>query len=180
MKRTQIWVLIAILAAAGSLPAWAQSRALPSGDVQGIYQRLLEKIKSIKIFDHHAHPGFGDDSDVDAQATPPQHLPFRQRETNPELVAAVKALFDYPYADMSEEHLRWLQERSSAAEKAGGTGYWDRILDQCGIESSVANRVAMASYLNPKRFRWVFFVDSFLFPLDNRLVTGANPRKLAL
>jgi hypothetical protein len=118
MKRKQIqWVLVALLAAAGALPAWPQSRALHSGDVQGIYQRLLEKIKSIKIFDHHAHPGYGDDSDVDAQATPPQHLAFRQRETNPELVAAVKALFDYPYSDMSEEHLRWLQERSSAAEK---------------------------------------------------------------
>ncbi len=176
MKRTQThWFLTAILAAAGTLPAWAQSRALPTGDVQGIYQRLLEKIKSIKIFDHHAHPGFGDDSDVDAQATPPQHLPFRERETNPELVAAVKALFDYPYSDLSENHMHWLQERSSAAEKAGGTGYWDRILDQCGIESSVANRVAMAGYLNPKRFRWVFFADSFLFPFDNKIVTAENP-----
>jgi uncharacterized protein len=175
MRKQIQWALIAVLAAASAQPAWGQSRALPSGDVQAIYQGLLDKIKSIKIFDHHAHPGFGDDADVDAQATPPQHLPFRQRETNPELVAAVKALFDYPYADMSEEHLRWLQERSSAAEKAGGTAYWDRILDQCGIESSVANRVAMASYLNPKRFRWVFFVDSFLFPLENTLVTAENP-----
>jgi len=175
MKRTQIWVLIAILAAAGSLPALAQSRALPSGDVPAIYQRLLEKIKTIKIFDHHAHPGFGDDSDVDAQATPPQHLPLRERDTNPELVAAVKALFDYPYSDLSKDHMGWLQERSSAAEKAGGTRYWDRILDQCGIESSVANRVAMAGYLNPKRFRWVFFVDSFLFPFDNKIVIAENP-----
>jgi len=169
MRRMQIHrVLVAILAAAGTLPAWAQSRALPSGDVPAIYQRLLEKIKSIKIFDHHAHPGFGDDSDVDAQATPPQHLPFRQRETNPELVVAVKALFDYPYPDLSAPHMQWLQERSSAAEKAGGTRYWDRILDQCGIESSVANRVAMAGYLNPKRFRWVF-------PFDNKIVTAENP-----
>src|SRR5579862_8843191 len=147
-----------------AVPALPQSRALPSGDVQAIYSRLLAKIEQIKIFDRHAHPGFGDDSDVDAQATPPEHLPFRERETNPELVGAVKALFDYPYSDMSEDHMRWLQERSMAAEKAGGTAYWDRILDKCGIEASVANRVAMADYLNPKRFRWVFFVDSFLFP----------------
>jgi hypothetical protein len=95
MKRTQIWVFVAILAAPGALPALAQSRALPSGDVPAIYQCLLEKIKSIIIFDHHAHPGYGDDSDVDAQPTPPQYLPFRDRDTNPELVAAVKALFDY-------------------------------------------------------------------------------------
>src|SRR5271163_299166 len=105
-KRTH-WIPVAILAGGilvtgPALPALAQSHALPTGDVQAIYQRLLERIKSIKIFDHHAHPGFGDDSDVDAQATPPQHLPFRERDTNPELVAAVKALFDYPYADMSD------------------------------------------------------------------------------
>jgi hypothetical protein len=173
-KPTQC-VLAALLSAALAIPASAQSHALPSGDVQAIYQRLLEQIKAIKIFDHHAHPGFGDDSDVDAQATPPEHLPFRQRETNPELVQAVKALFDYPYADLSAEHLRWVQDRSSAAEKAGGTSYWDHILDECGIESTVANRVAMPGYLNPKRFRWVFFVDSFLFPFDNKTVIGENP-----
>src|ERR1700730_13186471 len=76
---------------------------------------------------------------------------------------------------MSDEHLRWLAEKSAAAEKRSDTAYFDGILDKCGIEASFANRVAMAGYLNPKRFRWVFFVDSFLFPLDNRLVTGANP-----
>lgn len=155
--------------------ALAQSRALPQEDVQVIYQRLLPQIQQIKIFDHHAHPGYGDDSDVDAQAAPPQHLPLRARDTNPELVLAVKALFGYPYSDLGEEHMRWLGERSAAAEKAGGTQYWDDILDKCGIEVSVANRVAMAGYLNPKRFRWVFFVDSFLFPFDNKRVTGANP-----
>jgi hypothetical protein len=176
MRQKQIqWMLAGLFSVAAAIPAWPQSRALPSGDVPAIYQRLLEKIKTIKIFDHHAHPGFGDDTDVDAQATPPEHLPFRERETNPELVLAVKALFDYPYADLSTEHLRWLQERSSAAEKAGGTAYWDHILDECGIESTVANRVAMASYLNPQRFRWVFFVDSFLFPFDNKEVIGENP-----
>jgi len=136
IKPKQIQSALAVFfSLALAISASAQSRALPSGNVQAIYQRLLDRIKAIKIFDHHAHPGFGDDSDVDAQATPPLHLPFRQRETNPELVAAVKALFDYPYADLSADHMRWLQERSSAAEKAGGTRYWDHILDECGIES---------------------------------------------
>jgi len=152
-----------------------QSHALPQEDVHAIYRRLMRRIEPIKIFDHHAHPGFGDDADVDAQSAPPQHLPLRARETNPELVVAVKALFGYPYSDMSQQHVRWLGEKSAAAEKAGGTAYWDGILDKCGIEASVANRVAMASYLDPKRFRWVFFVDSFLFPFDNKQVTDENP-----
>jgi hypothetical protein len=53
---------------------------LPTGDVQAIYQRLSEKIKSIKIFDHHADPGFGDDPDVDAQATPTPDLPRARQQ----------------------------------------------------------------------------------------------------
>jgi uncharacterized protein len=155
--------------------ACAQAHALPSGDVQAIYARLLPQIERIPIFDHHAHPEFGDDPDVDAQATPPEHLPLRERENNPEIVAAVKALFGYPYADMSDVHMRWLADRTTAAEKAGGSAYFDSVLTKCGIEASVANRVAMPTYLDPTRFRWVFFVDSFLFPFDNTLVTGANP-----
>jgi hypothetical protein len=155
--------------------AWAQSHALPQEDVQVVYRRLLPQISQIKIFDHHAHPGFGDDPDVDAQATPPQHLPRRARDTNPEIVLAVKALFEYPYQDLSDAHMQWLAAKSAEARRSGGTAYFDRILDTCGIEASVANRVAMADYLNPKRFRWVFFVDSFLFPFDNKLVTESNP-----
>ena len=31
----------------------------------------------------------------------------------------------------------------------------------------MANRVAMAPYLDPARFKWVFFVDCFMFPFDN-------------
>ena len=111
MKRKQVqWFLVTSFAALAALPLGAQSTALPSEDVHAVDQRLLPKIKEIKIFDHHAHPGFGDDSDVDAQATPPEHLPLRERSTNPELIDAVKALFDYPYSDMSDEHMSWLQQ----------------------------------------------------------------------
>src|SRR5260370_31957929 len=42
-------------------------------------------------------------------------------------------------------------------------------------ESCLAQLVALCPYLNPQRFHWVFFVDSFLFPLDNRHQTGKNP-----
>jgi hypothetical protein len=42
------------------------------------------------------------------------------------------------------------------------------------IEICLANRVALAPYLDPKRFHWVFFVDSFLFPFDNRDLAAKN------
>jgi len=33
----------------------------------------------------------------------------------------------------------------------------------------------MADYLDPKRFPWVFFADSFLWPLDNKREAARNP-----
>jgi predicted TIM-barrel fold metal-dependent hydrolase len=42
------------------------------------------------------------------------------------------------------------------------------------IETCLANRVAWAPYLDAKRFHWVFFVDSFLFPFDNHDQAARN------
>ena len=75
---------------------FAQARPLPGVDVPQIYQRLLPQIESIPIFDHHAHPGFFDDPDVDAMASPPGSAALRERDTNLELLAAAKSLFGYP------------------------------------------------------------------------------------
>ena len=38
----------------------AQSRPLVAPAAAPIYQRLLPQIERIKIFDHHAHPGFAE------------------------------------------------------------------------------------------------------------------------
>src|SRR5581483_2240563 len=80
-----------------STAALAQARPFPGADVQQTYQRLLPQVEKIPIFDHHAHPGFADDPDVDAMAAPPGSAALRERDTNPELVAAAKALFGFPY-----------------------------------------------------------------------------------
>src|SRR5216110_21669 len=83
----------------------AQARPFPGTDVQQIYQRLLPRIEKIPAFDHHAHPGYADDTDVDAMAAPPNASEaLRTRDDNPELAVAAKALFGYPYADLSPEH----------------------------------------------------------------------------
>ena len=130
-----------------------------------IYDRLLPQIESIKAFDHHAHPGFADDSDVDAMASPPGSAAFRERDTNPELIAAAKALWGYPYDDLSPEHAKWLvQKKAEMKKQYSGTAYFDMLLDKLNIERSVANRAMMADYLDAKRFPWVFFVDSFMWP----------------
>lgn len=175
MKHLILCSGIALATLVGSGTARAQARPLPSGDVQKIYERLLQQIERIPIYDNHSHVTFPDDSDMDAQASPPdQNTVLRLRDTNPEFVAGAKALFNYPYDDFQPEHAKWLIEKKKAAEVSGSTAYWDSILDKLNIETCLANRVALAPYLNPKRFHWVFFVDSFLFPLDNRDQTGKN------
>ena len=150
-------------------PALAQSRPLATSEqVQDIYARLLARIEKIAIFDHHAHPGFPDDPDVDAMASPPGSAPLRERDTNPELVAAAKALFSYPYDDLSPEHAKWLVARKAELKKQQGEAYFSNLLDKLNIEQGVANRAMMADYLDPKRFVWVFFADAFMWPFDNQ------------
>jgi uncharacterized protein len=157
--------------------AAGQARPLLGSDLQQIYQRLLPEIEKIPAFDHHAHPGFADDPDIDAMAAPPDASePVRTRADNPELIAAAQALFGYPYADLSPEHAKWLVAKKAELRKQyPGTAYFDMILDKINTESSVANRAMMADYLDPKRFPWVFFTDSFMWPFDDTRETGRNP-----
>jgi hypothetical protein len=109
-------------------------------------------------------------------APPDASLPLRTRDDNPELVAAAKALFAYPYADFSPEHAKWLVDKKTELRKQlPGPAYFDSILDKLNVETSVANRAMMADYLDPKRFVWVFFADSFMWPFNNERETARNP-----
>ena len=159
-----------------SIFSMAQASPFPLPDVQQIYQRLLPQIEKIPAFDHHAHPGYADDPDIDAMTAPPNaSAPLRTRDDNPELVAAAKALFGYPYTDFSPEHAKWLVDKKAELRKQlPGPAYFDFILDKLNTESSVANRAMMADYLDPKRFPWVFFVDSFMWPFNNERETARN------
>ncbi len=154
--------------------AGAQARPFPGPDVPQIYQRLLPQIEKIPMFDHHAHPGYADDPDVDAMAAPPGSAALRERDTNPELVAAAKALWGYPYSDLSAEHTKWLVQKKLEVKKQRGRAYFSDILNKLNIEKGVANRAMMADYLDPKRFLWVFFGDAFMWPFDNQREAARN------
>ena len=159
-----------------SAPGYPQAKPFASPtEIQKIYDRLLPQIDRIPIYDNHSHATYPDDSDMDAQAAPPDESSvLRLRDNNLEFVAAAKSLFNYPYGDFAPEHAKWLIDKKKAAEKSGTTEYWDSILDKLNIETCLANRVALGPYLDPNRFHWVFFVDSFLYPLNNRDQTGKN------
>ncbi|HET7205098.1 MAG TPA: amidohydrolase family protein [Terriglobales bacterium] len=172
MNSQSKWVSIAIsLALAFALaPAlWGQANPLPKADVSAIYNRLLAQIEKIPIVDMHGHPGFWDDTDVDAMAVTVTELdPQRTRATNPEWADAAKALYGYPYSDFSPEHVKWLYEKDDQLRKQGAKTYFDTTLDKVGIQAAVANRVAMDYFEGNPRFRWVVFVDPFMFPFNNR------------
>jgi len=114
-----------------------QARPFPGPDVTQIYQRLLPQIEKIPAFDHHAHPGYADDPDVDAMAAPPNASEaLRTRDDNPELAVAAKALFGYPYNDLSAEHAKWLLDKKTEMKKQlAGPAYFNSILDKINIES---------------------------------------------
>ena len=164
------------LAAGMALSAAAQARPYPSGDVKKTYERLLKQIETIPMYDNHSHPGFADDTDVDAMAAPPdESSTLRLREDNPEFVAGAKALYGYPYDDFQPEHAKWLADKTKAAEQSGSVAYFDSLLDKLNVDICLANRAMMAPYLDSKRFHWVFFGDSFFFPFDNSQQRASTP-----
>jgi uncharacterized protein len=166
-----------LLAAAGApQSALAQAQPLLGTDVREIYRRLLPQIEKIPVFDNHGHPGYANDTDVDAMVIPPDaSVPFRLRDENTEMLGAARKLFDYPYGDLSPEHLKWLAQHKAAEQKQLGNAYFSHILDQLNIETAIANRVSMPAYLDPARFRWVYFVDYFLFPFDSQQLENRDP-----
>ena len=64
-------LLGALAALVGAPNAGAQAKPLAGADVPKIYLRLLKQIDQIPIYDNHSHATFPDDSDMDAQAAPP-------------------------------------------------------------------------------------------------------------
>ena len=176
MKCLFPWLALILLSLCAANFCSAQSSPYPASDVHKLYQELLGKINAIPLYDNHAHPGFADDPDVDAMAAPPDESSvLRLRDDNPEFVAAAKSLFGYPYDDFKPEHAKWLADHTNAGKKAGGTAYFDQILDKLNVETCLANRAFMAPYLDTKRFHWVFFGDSFFYPFDNRHQTASTP-----
>jgi hypothetical protein len=153
------------------------------GQADALFQRLLTAIRQIQIVDNHAHPALPGDPEMDAltfepaglAALEPFPLPLRLRPTNPEYVQALRALYDYPYSDLSTDHLRELAVLRQKKRDALGIAYFNDVLDKVGISVSLANRVGMNNApLDRNRFKWVAFIDAYLFPLNNTVYKKMN------
>jgi predicted TIM-barrel fold metal-dependent hydrolase len=144
---------------------------------------LVAAIRAIRAIDNHSHPpalvapGQRDD-EFDAlpcdplEATQPA---LSSRPDNPRFLAAWKALFGYRYDDADSSHLRTLLAAKQRVKTTQGDRYPAWVLDKLGIETELANRVAIGRGLDAPRFRWVPFVDALLFPLDNSGLAAYTP-----
>lgn len=162
-----------LLLGAANSASNAQSAADPS---------LLNEINKIKAIDNHTHvtrvvAAGEEDHEYDAlpfELLEPFPLMLRLRPDNLEYTAAWRALYGYKYSDMDAAHVRELGEAKRRVMRERGDGYPAWVLDQLGIDTMLANRVAMGRGLNAPRFRWVSYVDALVFPLSNEAAKRAN------
>ena len=135
--------------------------------------QLATEISQIKAIDNHAHPvrpTWGSDKDMDYDALPVESMdpytePVRTRRGSPLALEASRALF----GDVQDFRAR---KKQLMEEKREGYANW--VLDQLGIETMFANRVAMGAGLAAPRFIWVPFEDALMYPLNNAILAAKN------
>lgn len=133
---------------------------------------LASEIAGIKAIDNHAHPvrptAAGEQPDDGYDALPVENLeagtdPARLRPNgNPLIAKAGQALFN---------------GHKPAAVKSWGTNYAATVLDRCGIERMVANRVFMGTGLPPERFLWSPYADALMYPFPTDSLALNSDRK---
>ncbi len=151
---------------------------------QQIDPAIAGQIASIRAIDNHAHPVLApplDRTDREFDALPasslePQSDPVALRPDFPLLGAAWKALygFDTP-PPLDTDGIARLDKARAQVKAQQGEHYPAWVLDQAGIGTMLANRVAMGRGVEPPRFRWVPYVDALLFPLDNSGMASVSP-----
>jgi len=145
--------------------------------------QLLAEIQKIKAIDNHSHPPkvvAPGEKDDDFDALPcdplePNDPTTISRPENPQYLAAWKALYGYKYDDRSPEHVRELMAAKQKVIQEQGDKFPNWVLDQLGIETELANRVALGRGLEPPRFRWVPFDDALMYPLKTSSLANETP-----
>src|ERR1019366_5759703 len=137
----------------------ACSREQPAVDPQ-----LAAAIAGIKAIDNHAHPVLAAPGDREFDALPVDHM-----EPQSDPVAMRPGAFQTPFT----------AESKAAAKRQRGDGYPAWVLEQMGVETMLANRVAMGTSVQPPRFRWVPYADALIFPLDNAHLAAKNSDRKA-
>jgi len=149
-----------------------------------ISSEIAAELEHTKAIDNHAHPmkavASGEvDRDFDAlpaDAVQEPAMPTAARPDNPMFAAAWQDLFGYKFPGGSmTANLPELTQAKAAMAKQKGDLYPVWVLNHTNTEIMLANRVAMGRGLSSDRFKWVPFVDMFLFPLNNSAIKQKDP-----
>ncbi|HEY2804463.1 MAG TPA: hypothetical protein VGI92_01255 [Gemmatimonadales bacterium] len=159
---------------AAALAAMLASLAAVRANAQApVDSSLAAFIAAIRAVDNHTHvnsvaPGDSESDAMPLDGIPPFPSAARNRFDNPEIAAALKTLYGYPYADLADAHLSELRAAEQRVRQEQGTRFPEWALDHIGTGVMLANRVAMGPGLAPPRFRWVSYVDALMLPLSTR------------
>ncbi len=146
---------------------------------------LADFVNHIGAIDNHAHPNTIDPNDKGADALPldtlgPIQLPARVRPESPIWLTAAKALYGFEGATLDQQAIKTLAGREQDTLRQKGVNFPNWALDRAGIEVMLGNRISMGPGLSAPRFRWVSYVDAFLFPLSTKAEAAATPDRQKL
>jgi predicted TIM-barrel fold metal-dependent hydrolase len=116
---------------------------------------LAADLAQIKAIDNHAHPVLNTPGDREFDALPVDNM---EPSSDPVVFR--------PGSPQVREAAQHFQNKAAMKKEKGDT-YPVWVLDQVGIETMLANRVAMGASIQPPRFQWVPYDDALIFPLDN-------------
>jgi predicted TIM-barrel fold metal-dependent hydrolase len=116
-------------------------------------------------------PGDPPDDEYDAlplEGLEPGPSPVRFRSDNPEYAGAWRALYGVSRpGEVAAARQRRMREH--------GDGYPAWVLDQIGVETMLANRIALGRGLQPPRFGWTPFADALMYPLSTARLREETP-----
>ena len=151
---------------------------------QSIDPTIAAQIAAIPAIDNHAHPmlsppAYATDRNFDALPVDnmePYTDPAGMRPNLPALHDAWQAIFNFNgQPPLDATGLAQLEAAREKVRQQQSTNYSTYILNKANIATMLANRVAMGTGVQPPRFRWVPYVDTLLFPLDNSALAAATP-----
>jgi hypothetical protein len=182
-------IVTAVLLACGAA-ATACTHSTHGGAAVTFTQSLVDSeltafIGKIRAVDNHTHantivPGDSESDALPLEVLLPFEIPVRLRPDNPDWLAAYRALYKYPYPDLSDAHMNELRGTMQRVAREQGDKFPEWVLDQIGTEVMLANRVAMGPGLAPPRFRWVSYVDALMLPLSTKNESAASPDRQKL
>ncbi|MBV8898314.1 MAG: amidohydrolase [Acidobacteriaceae bacterium] len=147
----------------------------PSTSEPYVNASVEAELRQISAIDNHAHPmavqsAGQEDHDYDAlpmEGIEDIALPTPFREGSPYFPQAWHALYNVDQGGDGRSNLSRIEALRSQVEKQKGDLYPAWVLNRSHTDIMLANRVSMGRGLSPDRFKWVPFVDMFLFPLNN-------------